>query len=288
MAQRLELEGCKVCLENEIDELISLARQLSARWVILDGYGFTQDDRQQIMDSGQRLLILNDLGLDEQRPADIVLNQNLHADASMYRHCGTDVRLLLGLDYLLLRKEFWPWIGRNREIPGRARRVLVTMGGSDPTRLTEKVLAALGGMATTDVCAKVVIGPANPRQHEICAQARQIPIDTHVVQNATDMSALLAEADLCLVSGGAVVWEAALLGLPGLGLSCGRQETMLLQRAERQGIMRFLGTGAEVSESQIARETHRLIENDQLRHSMCLAGQRNVDGKGVHRVLSAM
>jgi len=43
----------------------------------------------------------------------------------------------------LLRDEFSPWIGWKRAIPDRARKILITIGGSDPDNASEQILQSL-------------------------------------------------------------------------------------------------------------------------------------------------
>src|SRR5262249_32858596 len=104
-------------------------------WLVLDGYHFDAAYQQAIRAAGYRLLVIDDMAHLPQYYADVLLNQNMHATALHY-HCNPEATLLLGSCYALLRPEFPAWRGRQRSVPEVARKVLVTMGGSDPDNVT--------------------------------------------------------------------------------------------------------------------------------------------------------
>jgi len=117
-----------------------LAHKYGASWVVVDGYHFGGDYQKIIKEAGLNLLFIDDYGHAGYYPADIVLNQNIHADEDLYRNRASYTKLLLRTRYVLLRREFLRWQGYKREIPEIARKMLVTMGGSDPQNVTLKVL----------------------------------------------------------------------------------------------------------------------------------------------------
>ena len=113
-------------------------------WVVLDGYHFNEAYQQCVKEAGHRLFVINDMAHLKHYYADIVLNQNLHAEQLRYS-CEPYTRLLLGTRYVLLRREFLRWQGWQREIPDIACKVLVTLGGSDPNIEIEELIRSYGG-----------------------------------------------------------------------------------------------------------------------------------------------
>ena len=85
-------------------------------WVVLDGYHFDEVYQQRVKEGGQRLLVIDDMAHLKHYYADIVLNQNLHAEQLKYS-CEPQTRLLLGTRYALLRREFLAWRDWQREVP---------------------------------------------------------------------------------------------------------------------------------------------------------------------------
>src|SRR4051794_24870440 len=79
------------------------AAALGARWVVLAGYRFGGAFQRQLQATGLQLLCLDDHGYSDEYPADLVVNQNLHARPGDYPTTGGRTRLLLGPAYVLLR-----------------------------------------------------------------------------------------------------------------------------------------------------------------------------------------
>ena len=147
---RLKSEGMEVVYipvqigsVEDARETINLTRKFDTDWIVVDGYSFGGDYQKIIKDDGLRLLMIDDYGHAEHYYGDIVLNQNISADEKLYVNREPYTQLLLGVKYTLLRREFWQWRGWKREIPIVARKVLVTLGGSDPDNVTLKVIQAL-------------------------------------------------------------------------------------------------------------------------------------------------
>ncbi|MGQ9755923.1 MAG: UDP-2,4-diacetamido-2,4,6-trideoxy-beta-L-altropyranose hydrolase, partial [Desulfotomaculales bacterium] len=111
-------------------------------WLVLDGYHFDFTYQRLVKEAGHQLLVIDDMAHLDRYNADIVLNQNIHAH-NLHYFCEPYTRLLLGTKYVLLRREFWSWRNYKREVPEVAKKVLVTMGGSDPGNVTLKVIRAL-------------------------------------------------------------------------------------------------------------------------------------------------
>ena len=100
---------------------------------MLDGYHFRGDYQRAVKQAGQSLLALDDFGHAEHYWADIVLNQDLNAEESLYRNRESYTRLLLGPNYVCLRREFRCCPRPQRQFTGPARKLLVTLGGGIPT-----------------------------------------------------------------------------------------------------------------------------------------------------------
>ena len=112
---------------------LATARAAGAGWIVLDGYHFDGSFQDGLVAGGRRVLALDDYCHAGWYHADLVLNQNAGAEAVLYANRAPTTVLLLGPRFALLREEFREWSGQHRRIPLCARRVVVTLGGSDPT-----------------------------------------------------------------------------------------------------------------------------------------------------------
>src|SRR5579883_2419821 len=136
----------------------AMAAETGAEWVVLDGYRFDSSFVDTLKQSGLRVLFIDDCGGAKRYPADLILNSNLHASEALYTGRAPATGLLLGPRYALLRRRF-RCTPPDPEQPPAARRVLVTMGGSDPENVTAKVIRALSLLEIADLQAVVVVGP---------------------------------------------------------------------------------------------------------------------------------
>ncbi len=200
-------------------ETIGFARQHRARWVVVDGYHFGGDYQLQIKDAGLKLLVLDDTGHCDHYWADAVLNPNPGAAEGAFSSREPCTRLLLGTSYVLLRREFRNFSRRQREVPPVARKVLVTMGGSDPPNATARVLEALAEVGVAGLEVAVVVGGASAHGVSLAEQAAGLPFPVRLHHNPRDLPGLMDWADAAVTAGGTTCWELAYLGVPMLPLA---------------------------------------------------------------------
>src|SRR5262249_40362740 len=117
-----------VSADEDAAQTAAMAASMDAEWVAVDGYHFGADYVETLQQAGLRVLFIDDNGHADRYPADLVLNQNLHASGKLYTARSAHTALLLGPRYAFLRSEFLQ-ARRDSEIPQLARKVLVTLGG---------------------------------------------------------------------------------------------------------------------------------------------------------------
>jgi UDP-2,4-diacetamido-2,4,6-trideoxy-beta-L-altropyranose hydrolase len=292
---RLQSEGMKIVhlsvQPGSIDDAIQTscyAHQVEADWIVVDGYHFGTNYQRIIKNQKCRLLLIDDLGNFEYYYADLILNQNIYAHEELYGNREPYTQLLLGTRYALLRREFLKWRGWKREIPEVARKVLVTMGGSDPDNVTLKVIQALQQVDMDGLEAIVVVGGINPHHEELQAAVQDSRFPIRLESNVTDMPELMAWADVAVSAGGSVIWELAFMGVPIIGLSRAEQEEVLLQRSTQSGISVNLGGYHNVRPGWICEVLTGLAHSKEQRLAMSRAGRSLVDEFGPDRVINSM
>ena len=265
-----------------------LAHKFGASWVVVDGYHFDGDYQKIIKEAGLNLLFIDDYGHAGYYPADIVLNQNIHADEDLYRNRASYTKLLLGTRYVLLRREFLRWQGYRREIPEIARKMLVTMGGSDPQNVTLKVLQALKNIDIDGFEAVCVVGGSNPHYDALKDFVETANLPVRIERDVKDMSQLMAWADVAITAGGTTCWELAFMGVPFIGLSRAKQEAILLQETTRIGMSLNMGEHQNLEPRDISEVLMRLIKDKRQRSTMISIGCLNIDELGFQRLIKAM
>jgi spore coat polysaccharide biosynthesis predicted glycosyltransferase SpsG len=195
---------------------------------------------------------------------------------------------LLGIRFVLLRREFLHQREWRREIPPVARKVLVTLGGGDPDNVTLKVIQALQRVHVNDLEATVVVGGSNPHYEELQSAVKNSPTSIRLQRNVTHMPELMAGADLAISSGGTTVWELAFMGLPALVGMIAAIEELLLDGLKEQRVCVNVGWFSRLSVEQLAETLIAAMEDRKLRSHASLLGRKLVDGYGADRVLEAM
>jgi UDP-2,4-diacetamido-2,4,6-trideoxy-beta-L-altropyranose hydrolase len=268
---------------SDAEQTVAEARRLGAAWVVADGYRFDPDYIRKLKAAGLRVLSLDDDGRFDFYPADVVLNQNISANSSMYDKREPSTRLLLGSEYVLLRPEFLAE-PRAREHPAMVRKVLVTMGGSDPENVTRKVLLALL-RTETSFEARIVTGSGNPWQDELQVLAAQ-RVGFQLERSPANMAPLMSWADIAISGAGGTCWELAYLGLPAIIIALSRDQREIASGLARNHVAVILGWHANLSEERISDTFNGLLGDQGRRRAMSERGLKLVDGRGGERVVA--
>lgn len=292
---RLKSEGMEVTrlrtqpgTDHDAIQTVDLARQGEASWAVVDGYHFGADYQRIIKDSGLHLLAIDDNGHSSHYYAEIVLNQNLHADEGLYENREPYTQLLVGTRYVLLRPEFLKWRGWKREIPEVARKVLVTLGGGDPDNVTLKVVQALQQVEVDALEAIVVVGGSNPHYEELQSAVRGSQLVIRLQSSVTNMADLMAWVDVAVSAGGSTSWEVAFMGLPSAVLVLAHNQRPIAEQLNAAGVAVNLGWHENLCSAEIAQAITQLLVAAQARAEITRRGQELVDGEGTARVLMHM
>lgn len=279
----------------DLHTTVEVLERQAGEWLVLDGYHFDASYHQAVRSSGYKLLVVDDTAHLPFYDASILLNQNVCAEQLSYR-CAPETIMLLGLDYALLRPEFRARLDRSREIPEVARRVLVTMGGGDPYNVTSKVLTALVQTKVDNLEATIVVGANNPHFDEldVAIRHRQIPTVRGVhpairlMRDVSDMSELMAWADVAVSAGGSTCWELVSMGLPSIVLILADNQRRVAEGLCTMGAAVNLGWFEQVTEHDISTALAALCHSYDERVRFSQAGRRLVDGDGSDRVVTMM
>ena len=273
---------------DDARQTIAQARDLMAPLVVVDGYQFDAAYQQLIKTSGLKLLLIDDNGEAAYYPADLVLNQNLHAEERLYAHRAPYTRLLLGANYVLLRREFLPWQDWRRSYPETARRILITLGGSDPANLTLRLIQALERVQAPGLEARAVIGPSNPHREVLQAAVQHASLPVRLETNVPDISRLMAWADLAITGGGTTSLEAAFMSLPNMIVILAENQVQLAAKMQESGAAINMGWFHSLNQDMLAQSLLGLAGDPQKRRAMGEQGRLLVNGRGAQSVVDAI
>ncbi len=252
--------------------------------IVLDGYHFDSDYQTTIKNNNNQVLVIDDSAHMKHYVADIILNQNINAKKLTYS-CELETTFLLGTDYVLLRNEFLSYKNWKRETPKIAKKILVSLGGSNNNNMTMKVLGALDQINIVGLELKVVIGPGNQHLHTLIKIANNSKHRIDLLQNVSNMPDLMAWADMAISAAGSTCWELAYFGLPAILIITSTNQIMNLEFLEHFGAVTFINNRMNISKNMISSKVHQLIIDNELRKTMSFKGKLLVDGIGSQRVV---
>ena len=292
---RLRSEGVRVVAveaeagtSQDVAQTIGLASQHGAHWVVVDGYQFDAKYQAEVKRAGLKVLFVDDSGHARDYSADIVLNQNAHASCEIYASRHAHTRLLLGPRYALLRREFRGQRDLHGKITEQARRVLVTMGGSDPENLTLRAIEALELISLERLEAVVVVGGSNLHASSLRRAAGKSHKNIHLLTDVSNMSQCMKWAEVAASAAGSTCWEMCFFGLPAVLIDFAPNQTPVAEELSRLGAAVHLGNAASVTPRAMADALQKLMCSTEQRAAMSRLASKLVDGRGAHRVVAAI
>lgn len=293
-AERAARDGAEVAAlpapagtAQDAAETLAAAHEQDAKWVVIDGYQFDGGYQRALAEGGRQVLAFDDHGHAGSYYAHLVLNQNLGADQRPYGRRARRTRLLLGPDYALLRREFRAWSAPPRPQPPVGRRVLVTLGGSDPDNVSSRVLHALADVSGPLELA-VLIGAANPHRASLERAAAACPHPVELVVDALDVPQWMTWADVAVAGAGGSSWELARVGTPQIAIVLADNQRPAGHALGERGLAVSLGWHADLTAADLSEAIAGLLGDAGRRAELARRGRGLIDGRGALRVLAAM
>ncbi len=273
----------------DCDETIAALQTVGpVDWLIVDSYALDKAWEQTVGKNVRHVLVIDDLA-DRAHACDVLLDQNFYHDPHVrYQdYLSRSSRLLAGPQYALLRQEFAALRATLGKRTNELKRVLVFMGGADPTNETAKVLEAFEHPALADLEVDIVIGASNPHRASIqerCAVRSKWRVHSHV----REFHRLMSDADLAIGAAGSAAWERCVLGLPSIMLAVADNQRHIGEAVAAFGAGAYLGPSAGVSVADIVASVEACVRDPSRLGAMRQAGRKLVDGKGAQRVSLAL
>ena len=226
--------------------------QRNANIVVVDGYEFSREFFAGLEASSTPFAIIDDNAETNAQSPSAVINQNPHASASMYAHLQGEPKMLLGLQYAMVRKEVREVAAMN--LPSREGEVFVAMGGADFLGLTAPLVEAL---AETGLQIRVAVGHANSQRAHIQKLADQLGNVTLIEQQ--DYVSNLASAHVAVLAAGSSLWEACAVGTPSIGLVVADNQFASANAAKKLGFTRVVDCRVRFNVDAVLNEVQACI-----------------------------
>lgn len=165
--------------------------------------------------------------------------------------------------------------------------VLVSMGGSDPHRLTLRMAQALKTLPPV-FRARFVIGPGLVNGAAIARQIVGMCAHFETIEGADDLVAEYASADMALAAFGVTAYELAAYGVPSLYIGISPDHVLSASAFDAAGIGCSLGLASTLEDQQIADAVWRLLHDASRRQAMRDAGLKTIDGFAPGRIAALL
>jgi UDP-2,4-diacetamido-2,4,6-trideoxy-beta-L-altropyranose hydrolase len=269
--------------EDDLATTLQTIGKLAATTLVLDSYDLRTEYFYSLIKSGVKLVAIDDLA-DRELPVHLLINGSISGKDLRY-HCLEETRFLLGPDYVLLRPDFS--IRKKREIANKISRVLISVGGSDPFKLTPRLMQWVNN-TLGDVTMDVVIGPFFQNESMDSAEVNKLGGRVVLHHDPQNIYSLMAASDLALCGGGQTTYELAATGTPAVAVRVANNQTINLQGLESAGVLVWAG---DVSDPTLEEKVYQAIESVkpvQSRQKISGRGQNLIDGKGANRAAQAI
>ena len=226
---------------------------------VFDGYKFTEEIVTKVFKHNVRVVLVDDNGELANFPCHLLLNQNLHADASMYVGNEFSPQLLLGISWALIRPEVVAQI--NSVADSDKSGIFLSIGGTDHLGITPRLLEGLRQTFNEEIIAT-----------------------TGVLNSATlspnEMAFAMAHAKGGIIACGTTAWEAVCLSLPFVGLVTADNQVNVGISLVEHGIAEIVDCRSHIDITRILEKIQSL-----LRHELTNSGRSVplVDGGGALR-----
>jgi len=228
--------------------------------VIIDSYLADKELYEQISEIlGGSLVIIDDCKrLDY--PKGVIVNPSIYGDTLDYTS-QDGVEYLLGKDYIILRKEFWP--DCKKIINEEVKNILVTLGGMNNQKILDDITRCLNNKFNFNITR------VNYSQDKFTAR---------------QMIELMQKADVCISAGGQTLNELARIGVPTIGVCMADNQEKHLEARAKLGFIEYAGWHNDLSLlGKIELAIEKMVPLS-MRQKMSDAAKAGIDGQGAQRI----
>lgn len=212
---------------EEVSKINDLIKKYSISVIIFDGYQFTHQYLENFKSIDIFTVMIDDYQLAPEW-INMVINQNPWASDFQYKnqYC------YLGLEYLLLRHEFRELSNKlGKNIVQSTPTILLTLGGTDPNQMMEKILAAFD-LYQQRILIRVLLGNYSANATHLQAQVKNSSHQFEWIDSQQSAAQAMFDVEVAVSSAGSTCWELAFLGKPVLALIQADNQAQVAQYIE--------------------------------------------------------
>lgn len=167
-----------------------------------------------------------------------------------------------------------------------SKEIMVCFGGSDQCGITLRAINILKRLPE-GVLIRIILGAAFPWDEKLALLLDKD--ERYIVErNVPDVARILRNADIALISGGTLLYEACALGVPSVVICQNEGQLAEADIAHAAGAVTSLGISANVPDENIISAVERLLADDFLRQRMAGAGRSLVSQDGAAQLAARL
>lgn len=252
--------------------------------LVVDHYFLDKTWEEKFKKRGITIVAIDDLA-NRPHDCDIIIDQNYFGSQVDLRYeslVPNDCIKLLGPSHAIIEKEYSE-LSKSKKVNNDVKKVLISLGGSDPTNATSLVLELLLESQMAHLNFDVVLGPSNVFHKEIEKQTYHVP-NVKIHRAPDSLLKLMSESDVVIGAGGSSIWERMTLGIPSLVIGIAENQVAICQRLAADGLIIYVGKSNEISASHFIREFEHLVNSSLKRKNMAAKNKEIVNGAGAQKV----
>ena len=261
------------------------AAEISGLWdgCVIDGYEFGPPAIAKWRKLARRVVVIDDLGLGF-ADTDVIVRTAASPQQSD-RACPL---VLAGPQYAMLDKAYLK--APRGAVSDRVEKILVSFGLRDSAGGTLLALEAFRVLANAGFQPQITValGSGAPDLQRVETQTAAFGNRVRLAVDATDMRALLDDADLAVGAGGVGLQERLAAGVPSLTLTVADNQRPWARLASNAGATIDLGEIAMATPQSLADAIRDLAADRSRRRRLAECGRSLVDGRGAERVVHTM
>lgn len=271
-------------LENELPVLRKILSDSHAEAILIDSY-FVTERYMRILKEYVKVAYIDDLNAFHY-PCDVLINYSVYAEDFSYPEFYKNSKLLLGCQYVPLRKEFANIY--YTETSEKVQNVLILTGGSDAFHFAlkfSKEIIRQEQKEKSQICYHIICGRYNEdinRLQQLKKEFKNLQIYTYV----ENIAEIMQRMDLAISAGGSTLYELCACGIPTITYTMADNQIMNVKKFAEINLMNYSGDIRKnnYDYGNLFRQLVELSSDVIKRKQMAAHMRKLVDGNGAKRI----
>lgn len=215
--------------------------------------------------------------------ADLVINPNPTLGKTESDFKNEKGKTLFGSQYFLAHPRFQEFDFKSKEIKEKAENILVSIGGSDPFKVTNKIADLLKSMDSVNI--RILIGMSrSPEEREFFQKIQKVNPNIQCLEFTNNMAGEFYKADIAIVGEGNIKFESALSGTPTILITQFDHDSDPVNYYKSQGTSIYAGRGDQFDQKAFLDTLTELINNKEKRQELSQKGFENYNPEGAKMI----